>query len=318
MNQISLFACPRCRGNLEQTAPNLFSCSMDGLNFECVDGIWRFLLPERRARYVQFISEYETVRRGEERGAISAAYYRALPYHDLSGRMTADWRIRAESNDTLSKKMLGPMENRNSHPMTILDLGAGNCWLSNRLARRGHKVAAVDLTVNEFDGLGCYRFYDSAFTPIEAEFDHLPIPNQCVDLIVFNASLHYSEDYTATLSESLRVLKADGRLVILDSPIYQKADSGRLMVAEREAEFIKRYGFPSNALKSENYLTYEGIKKLGDSLGLAWEFITPNYGIRWQLRPLKARILGRREPAKFQVVVGKRDDQSLGRTLVKS
>jgi SAM-dependent methyltransferase len=306
MNQEFIFTCPQCKGELQAVEPDGLVCQTDGLRFERHDGIWRFMIPQRRSRYAQFIDEYEAVRRGEERGATSPAYYRALPYHDISGRMASDWRIRAASYDAFNKQLLTPLENQGSQPMTILDLGAGNCWLSNRLSRRGHKVAAVDLTVNDFDGLGCYRFYDANFTPIEAEYNQLPFPEQSADLIIFNASLHYSESYTATLSEALRVLTADGRLVILDSPIYQKAVSGRQMVAEREAEFMNRYGFPSNALKSENYLTYEGINKLGDSLNLAWEFITPNYGLRWRLRPLKAYLRGRREPAKFQVVVGKK------------
>jgi hypothetical protein len=75
------------------------------------------------------------------------------------------------------------------------------------------------------------------------------------------------------------------------------------MVAERESQFINRFGFPSNALKNENYLTYERIEKLGEALNLSWKYLAPNYGLRWRLRPIKSRILGRREPAKFQVVV---------------
>lgn len=306
MNSNFLYVCPNCRGELKQETSDLLVCVAEDLHFERLEGIWRFMLPERRTHYAQFVSEYEAVRKGEKRGAESAAYYRALPYQDLNGRMSDDWRIRAVSFDTFSQNVLVPLEKQISQPINILDLGAGNCWLSNRLASRGHSVTAVDLTVNEFDGLGCYRMYDSLFTPIESEFDRLPIPNGCIDLVVFNASLHYTEDYHATLSESLRVLNPGGRLVIFDSPIYHKADSGRLMVVEREAEFIKRFGFPSNALKSENYLTYERISKLGDSLGLSWELITPHYGIRWSLRPLKARLLGKREPARFQIMVGQR------------
>ena len=304
MNQTLVFACPRCRGELRTVAPDHLVCDKDSLSFSCLDGIWRFILPERRSHYAQFIGEYETVRQGEGRGAASAAYYRALPYHDLSGRRVSDWRIRAASYDSFSKNVLTPPNNRQGQPMTILDLGAGNCWLSNRLAQGGYNVAGVDLTVNDFDGLGCHRFYDASFTPVEAEFNHLPVPDHSTDLVVFNASLHYSEDYAASLSEAMRTLKADGRLVIIDSPIYQKAESGRRMVEEREAEFVRRYGFPSKALKSENFLTYEGIKKLGGALGLKWKFITPHYDIRWRLRPLKAQLLGRREPAKFQIIIG--------------
>ena len=190
--------------------------------------------------------------------------------------------------------------------MQILDLGAGSGWLSNRLALRGHQVAAVDLTINNFDGLGCYRCYDSRFLPVKAEFDHLPFLEHSADLILFNASFHYSINIEQTLKETLRVLDSSGSLVILDSPIYHKASSGAQMVSEREAQFKKQYGFASDNLPSENYLTYARLDKLANKLCLDWKIITPFYGPHWSARPLIAGLLRRREPAKFHVIVGNR------------
>ena len=87
-----------------------------------------------------------------------------------------------------------------------------------------------------------------------------------VDLIIFNASLHYSTRYETTLAEALRVLRPNGQLIILDSPLYRSADSGAQMVREREAAFTQAYGFPSNALLSENYLTEQRLKELAETL----------------------------------------------------
>jgi SAM-dependent methyltransferase len=299
------FACPRCRGELQPSAPDGLVCPADDLRFEHSGGIWRFLLPERQAHYAQFIHEYETIRKREGRTSTDPAYYRSLPYRDLSGRMSPDWRIRAVSYDAFVKKVLAPLETT-GQPLSILDLGAGNGWLSNRLALRGHQVTAVDLTVNDFDGLGCHRFYASSFTPVQAEFDHLPLPDAFAGLVVFNASLHYSESYPVTLTESLRVLEPEGRLVILDTPVYHQAESGAQMVRERETRFEQDHGFPSRALSSENYLSYGKLDSLGKMLGLHWHLVTPNYGLAWKLRPLKARLLRRREPASFQVMVARR------------
>ena len=299
------FACPHCRTTLEQSAPDKLRCATDGLRFQHIDGIWRFLLPERVQYYEKFIREYETVRHAEGRGTDDPAYYRALPYRDLSGRMTADWKIRAASFDAFLKKVVLPLEKK-TLSLSILDLGAGNGWLSNHLAQRGHIVAAVDLTANDFDGLGCYRHYDSVFTPLQAEFDRLPFPDGTTDLLIFNASLHYSVNIHDTLKEALRVLAPAGLIVILDSPVYKNAASGAQMVREREALFLKQFGFRSDALPSENYLTYKYLDELGSTLNMRWQIITPYYGLRWALRPLKAKLLGRREPAKFHVIVGLR------------
>ncbi len=141
---------------------------------------------------------------------------------------------------------------------------------------------------------------------MQAEFDRLPFTEHQADLIIFNASLHYSTHYEITLAEALRVLRPDGSLVILDSPVYRSAASGAQMVREREAAFTQAYGFPSNALPSENYLTLQRLNDLSAQLHLRWRIIRPFYGWRWLWRPIKARLLRRREPAHFAVIVGQR------------
>jgi hypothetical protein len=102
------------------------------------------------------------------------------------------------------------------------------------------------------------------------------------------------------------VLRADGLVVVLDSPLYQRAQSGDAMVAERERAFSASYGFPSNALASEHYLTPVRLAALADQLQLDWSLHTPFYGWRWAMRPWRARLRGRRPPARFGVLVGRR------------
>ena len=291
-------ACPRCHNELEEITLNEMRCPQDRLVFRRIDGIWRFLLPERESHYARFIRDYETVRCFEGRGSLDESYYRTLPYHPSS-----DWRIRATSFNVFLNQVIIPIE-KNKIPSQILDLGAGNSWLSNQLASRGHDVAAVDLTINEFDGLGCHRFYESTFKPVQAEFDYLPLPDKSIDVVLFNASLHYSVNYEQTLCEAQRVLDVNGKLVVLDSPVYRDAHSGRSMVREREEQFTKRYGFASDSLQSENYLTYQRMDELAAKLGITWRHIRPFYGIRWSLRPLLSRLRGRREPAEFGLWIG--------------
>ena len=293
-------ACPRCHTLLDDVDATIKRCSKDGLTFHQVDGVWRMLLPEREEYYARFIRDYETVRRSEGRGSADASYYRALPYHS-----SADWKIRARSFEVFMKTL--KVSQRPLGSLNILDLGAGNGWLSNRLASRGHNVAALDLTVNDFDGLGCYRFYDTKFLPVRAEFNYLPFPDKSMDVVLFNASLHYSTDYKRTLTEALRALDRAGLLVILDSPVYHNSQSGAQMVREREAQFTKQYGSASNSLPSENFLTYARFNELARDLDLTWRFITPFYNLQWKLRPLLAFLLRRREPAKFHVIVGERN-----------
>lgn len=300
------FICPRCRTGLDRVSADRLVCPQDGLEYWNVEGIWRFLLPESQAHYTRFTEEYETIRRSEGRGSTDEDYYRSLPYKDLSGNFSKDWAIRARSFDMLVKKLLTPIQANLERPLKVLDLGAGNGWLSNRLAAQDDRVVAVDLLVNELDGLGAWKYYENQFTPIQAEFNHLPIMDGFADVTIFNASFHYSENYEETLKEALRATDKDGVVVIMDTPIYRRRESGERMVAEREEEFKAQYGFPSNALESENFLTYERLDQLGESLGIYWIPFRPFYGLGWMLRPLKALLTRNREPAKFHLVAGYR------------
>lgn len=299
-----LFVCPRCRTTLERTTPERVTCPKDGLEFWKVDGVWRFLLPESEAHYARFIKDYETIRHSEGRGSSSASYYRALPFKDQSGHFRRDWAIRARSFNVLVKNVLTRLQDPLERSLRILDLGAGNGWLSNRLSAQGDRVIAVDLSVNEQDGLGAWKYYEHSFTPVQAEFNRLPIMDRFADAVIFDASFHYSEDYVVTLKEALRVTAPKGLVVIMDSPVYRRAASGEKMVEEREAQFKEKYGFASDHLQSENYLTYARLKELAQQLNLKWKFITPFYGLRWMFRPLISALFRRREPAKFHLIVG--------------
>lgn len=299
-----VFACPQCQSPLQKIDTHQLSCPQDGGHYPQIDGIWRLLGPGRLTYFQQFIREYELVRKAEGRGSHDPEYYRVLPFADLSGKLAHDWTIRARSYQTLIDQLLEPLEKFWNRPLKILDIGAGNCWLSNRFAQRGHLVASVDLLTNSLDGLGSHLFYDTEFTPVQAEFDCLPFQDAQADLLVFNASLHYSTHFETSLGEAQRVLRSGGQLVILDTPVYHDPESGRRMVREREEQFSKRYGFPSNTLPSENFLTHERLEGLAKSLGIDWQIIAPDYGLIWNLNRLSARLRARREPAAFLLLIG--------------
>src|SRR5260370_29434048 len=87
----------------------------------------------------RFLDDYIKIRHAEGRGSQDAAYYLALPYRDITGRLQDQWSIRAKSYRYLESRVLPPIEKQFGRPLRIADLGAGNCWLSYRLAPRGHR-----------------------------------------------------------------------------------------------------------------------------------------------------------------------------------
>jgi ubiquinone/menaquinone biosynthesis C-methylase UbiE len=304
--------CPRCFGPLthlqnEDCTPH--DCITCRSRLACEQGIWKALLPERVARYSRFVEDYESIRAAEGRGSTNSAYYLALPYRDLSGRLSSQWALRARTFRYIERRILPRISTLVHKELRILDLGAGNGWMSYRLASDGHSPVAVDLLTNDQDGLGAARHYKeklrSLFPRFQAELDNLPFSDGQFDVVIFNSSFHYSENYEKTLAEALRCVRRNGTVIIADSPWYSDERSGLLMLEERRTLFIRRYGFPSDELKSLEYLTDQRLKDMEQHFNIRWQTHEPYYGIRWLARPLLARLRRTRKPSRFRIYTAK-------------
>jgi SAM-dependent methyltransferase len=286
-------------------------CPKCGFVLSEVDGIYRCLTPDRQQFFRQFIRDYGLVRAKEGRGSSSEEYYLHLPFKDLSGHNPWQWQIRAKTWQYMERYVLPNIERSSPLGCDVLDIGAGNCWLSYRIALRGHSPVAVDLLDNDADGLGAGRHYLSnlrrSFLRFQAEMDHLPFAAQQFDVAIFNASFHYSVNYDQTLTEVLRCLRRPAHVIIADSPFYSCDEHGQKMVAEKRADFERRFGFRSDSVPSCEYLTPVVLNELAGRLSLRWQVFNPWYGINWALRPVKSRLLRRREPAKFCLLWSKVD-----------
>jgi SAM-dependent methyltransferase len=307
--------CPACFAALGETPLDGLShlgptvrCRRCSFELQEKEGIWNALLPERQAYYARFIRAYEIVRAKEGWGSDSAAFYLALPHRDLTKRNPWVWKIRSRSFRYIEHKILPDLERRSRCPLVILDLGAGNGWLSYRLRLRGHFPIAVDLLTNELDGLGAASHYSEKlpklFPRFRAELDRLPFGDACCDCVIFNASFHYSEDYLRTVGEAVRCLRPGGTILIADSPWYSKEEFGQRMVQERLKDFKERLGLLSTGLTSLDYLLDDRLSALTAQLGIRWTVHSPWYGFRWAMRPWVARLKGKREPAEFRIYTG--------------
>jgi SAM-dependent methyltransferase len=253
----------------------------------------------------QFLKDYSRIRRAEGRGSPDPEYYRALPYRDTTGKNSAQWAIRAKSYRYFEERVLPAIEKEAGRPLDILDLGAGNGWMSYRLTLRKHYPVALDIFADQSDGLRAVRYYPIPFPCIEAEFDRLPFDDASFDLAIYNSSLHYSTDYRRTLTEVRRCLRRTGRFAIVDSPVYKLPEHGEQMRAERHEQFERQYGFRSDAVPSIEFFDEAMLCRLGRELNIEWTRTRAWYGLSWALRPLKARLRMRRPPSQFLILTGR-------------
>ncbi len=295
--------CPVCKGCFSDER----RCTSCNFLLKEKDGIVLALAPDRLAYYADFIADYERIRDAEGRGSRDKSYYLALPHLDTTGNNSGQWRIRARSYDYLVRRVL----NSSADGESVLDLGAGNCWLSFHLSRRGYRPVAVDLLTNAQDGLGAAIHYNrelrSDIPRFQADLNRLPFQDEQFDVVIFNASFHYSEDYEITLREALRCTKPDGSVVVCDTPWYSRDENGRLMIAERRAYFLDRFCTASDSVESQEFLTDERLRSLEESLSIRWTVHSPWYGWRWAMRPWIARLRKRREPSKFRIYMARKD-----------
>lgn len=296
--------CPVCRADCTS-----LECLLCGFRLRRHNDILLALPTDRAAHYARFVRDYEHIRMAEGRGAADQEFYLALPWKDRSGRNSHQWKIRARSFRYLTTHLLSASPSDDQ--ARVLDIGAGNGWMSYRLALAGYRPVAVDLLVNDRDGLAAADHYRSAlptmFPRCQAEMDRLPFPDAQFDTAIFNASFHYAEDAEATLREALRCVRNGGRVIVIDTPWYSSDAAGRQMLVERRAAFLHRHGTASDSIEHLEYLTDSRLRSLEEALPIRWEMHAPRYGFRWAMRPVVAALRRRREPSQFRIYVARKN-----------
>jgi SAM-dependent methyltransferase len=306
--------CPGCSGGMGPISDRdngllsaRIECDYCGMVTNKKDGVWRMLTPLQRARFAAFVRDEESPQ-SEGRGSIHPAFYLALPFADLTGNFGDQWRIRAQSYRFLEGNVLPRLEARYGNRFRALDIGAGNGWLSYRLALAGYRPVAVDLCSNAWDGLDAASHYAAVlpefFPRVEAEMNHLPFKDAQFDVAIYNASFHYSSDYERTVREALRCLRPGGTILIVDSPTYRHARMGRGATRSEHHQVLEAtLSSRGGSLPTVDFLIPAVLDSLLE-LGVRWERHLAWYGVRWWLRSWVTRLRHRGEPSQFYLYEG--------------
>src|SRR6185295_8068827 len=110
------------------------------------------------------------------------------------------------------------------------------------------------------------------FPRVAASFDSIPLSRR-FDLEVFNASIHYSSNLSATLAEAARVTEPGGSVVILHSPFYRQEAAGETMVTEKRWAMLRDHPERAGDLLAHpaiEFLTARGLRDASAASGISW------------------------------------------------
>ena len=128
------------------------------------------------------------------------------------------------------------------HDYVAADLGCGSGFFSLPLSRKVKKVYGIDIQKEmlEFLEQKIHQQKISNIKPLLSEENEIPLENHSVDLLISVNTLHEFRDREQMIGEMRRVLRPEGKVVIVD---FKKEDTGfgppvAIRVSEEQAKHL--------------------------------------------------------------------------------
>lgn len=140
---------------------------------------------------------------------------------------------------------------------TVLDLGSGgglDCFLASRQVGPQGKVIGVDMTAEMIERAR-QNAQKGGYTNVEfrlGEIEHLPVPDNHIDVIISNCVINLSADKQQVYQEAYRVLRPGGRLAISDIVAIRE------LPPEIQADFAKYAGCVAGAARVDQIEAFLG------------------------------------------------------------
>lgn len=176
---------------------------------------------------------------------------------------------------------------------TVLDLGSGggiDVLLSARRVGPTGKVYGLDMT-DEMLELARANQAKAGVTNVEflkGDIEHIPLPDDSVDLIISNCVINLSPDKDRVLAEAFRVLKPGGRFAVSDIVIRGDMPAevrrnlelwaGCVAGALEEAEYknkLQAAGFDQVSIEATRVYRAADARDLFEGTGVDVEAIVP-------------------------------------------
>lgn len=246
---------------------------MEFNNCKLVDNVYHNGLNNISGRFEEL---YLAARQKEGRVYVDEVL-KKLPNVDLNHPLYDEWKMRRES----AQRMLKYCSDKKIK--SVLEVGAGNGWLSNLLASIPTlEVLGVDINLMELQQ-GARVFQKQNLFFLYDEFRSPDFLHQKFDIIFFAASIQYFPSVKEIINLGLSRLKENGEIHIFDTNFY--TESTVKAARQKTINYYESLGFPFMA---GNYF-HHCIKDLQHF----------NYKILYNPSEFYSKLLGNKNPFKW-------------------
>jgi ubiquinone/menaquinone biosynthesis C-methylase UbiE len=178
-------------------------------------------------------AERETEEAGPDRAAMRRVVKKRQDkmrsfFDSMAGRLGKDY-VPGKSWKSLAEALLRLMP-----PLVVADLGAGDGSFALLLSQSAKRVIAVDSSEKMLE-VGREQAQRAGVANVEfrlGDMEEVPVDAASVDVVFFSQSLHHALHPGRALQEAARILKAGGRIVILDLAKHRFEEARELYADE--------------------------------------------------------------------------------------
>jgi ubiquinone/menaquinone biosynthesis C-methylase UbiE/biotin operon repressor len=197
--------------------------SLYRLKHDSAEGILAGLLTQAQGEIAEAAPDQVAMR-----GVVKKRQDKMRSFFDsVAGRMGKDY-VPGKSWKGVAEALLRLMP-----PMVIADIGAGEGAFALLLAQRATKVIAVDTSARMIE-VGREQALRHGIKNVEyrlGDMEEIPIEDGVVDIVFFSQSLHHALHPGRAVHEAWRILRPQGRVVILDL-VKHRFEEAREMYAD--------------------------------------------------------------------------------------
>ena len=198
----------------------------------------------------EFENLYLEVRKKEQR-IYSENELKLLPFASNLNPHKNEWIARAISFIRFKNYLSTKKEN-----LALLDLGCGNGWFCGHLSQFvDHNYYCVDVNLMELKQ-GRKVFNSEKLKFIYADIISVKFADALFDIITINAAIQYFPDINLLIKRLVELLKVNGEIHIIDSPLYSDAEAAK--AKQRTLDYYSSIDFKEMA----NYYFHHKLSEL--------------------------------------------------------